>query len=746
MRRHIVRISALLSGVSRAVTFYDGSLFLTMRRVVRVLMREGTSGFIRRANILMQGAGLGNHRQLPSSVELYGEVPSIKPGFMPKVSVIVPNFNHAKYLPERLESIYKQTYTNIEVILLDDGSSDQSVTILNEYALRYPEKTLISFNAHNSGGVFNQWKKGLELATGELVWIAESDDYCSLNLLEELVRCFQNTAVMLAFSRTDFMRGTPPIKIWTSEEYLSDLGLGIWDQPFIKSAQALVKSGWVVKNMVPNASAAVFKHPGEMDLLQDQQWLNLRICGDWVFYLSIIRGGLVAYSPNASNYYRQHALNTSVNAQKEALYYQEHEIVALYLAKLYPLDSSDFERQEKHLYVHWFSRHSASQLKEFKALYNLDRVMSRMSDRKPNLVMAVYALTAGGGETFPLMLAKLLHNKGYAITVLNCNEQNTEPGVRSLLPSNIPLLEVNRIELMGAVFSDMDIELVHSHHAWVDVFLATYLLNNKNIKHIVSMHGMYEMMTPAQLKNLMPLLKRQVNSFVYTAEKNLLPFAEAFRKEKSFYRINNALPLSNISPVPRAELNIGSDDFLLCMVARAIPEKGWAEAIAAVVWANVQSKRKIHLLLIGDGPELDRLKSEIVDEFIHFLGFRSNIRDYFATADMGFLPSRFTGESAPLVIIDCLYAGKPVLASNIGEIRNMLATEKGLAGELFDLENGEIPVESVGQLILKLANEQDAYQALLGRVPLAAHKFNPERMVDKYEAVYRGEFGFKEKS
>jgi len=544
MRRHIDRISALISIVFRAVSFYDGLILLTIKRVVRVLNREGTSGFIRRANILMHGRGLVNYRQLPSSVELYGEVPSIKPGFMPKVSVIVPNFNHAKYLLERLESIYQQTYTNIEVILLDDGSSDQSVTILNEYALRYPEKTLTCFNAHNSGCVFKQWNKGLELATGELIWIAESDDYCSLNLLEELVRCFQNTAVMLAFARTDFMRGTPPIKIWTSEAYLSDLGLGIWDQPFIKSAQALVKSGWVVKNMVPNVSAAVFRHPGKMELLQDPQWLNLRMCGDWVFYLSIIRGGLVAYSPNACNYYRQHALNTSVNAQKEALYYQEHEIVALYLATLYPLEPSDFERQEKHLYQHWCSRHNASELKEFKALYNLDSVLSNRSYRKPNFVMAVYAIINGGGEIFPINLAQLLHNKGYAITVLNCNQQTTEPFVRSMLPDYIPLLEVNRNELMGAVFSDMGIELVHSHHAWVDVFLATYLLNNNTIKHIVSLHGMYEMMTPAQLKNLSPLLKRQVSSFVYSAEKNILPFSEAFRKKKDFYLIKNALPLS----------------------------------------------------------------------------------------------------------------------------------------------------------------------------------------------------------
>ena len=180
------------------------------------------------------------------------------------------------------------------------------------------------------------------------------------------------------------------------------------------------------------------------------------------------------------------------------------------------------------------------------------------------------------------------------------------------------------------------------------------------------MHGMYEMMTSAQLKNLMPLLKRQVKRFVYTAEKNLAPFSASFHEQKEFYRIDNALPLTVITPIPREEINVDIDDFLMCLVARAIPEKGWIEAIETVVWANERSNRKIHLILIGEGSEFDRLNGLIRYEFIHFLGFKANIRDYFATADIGFLPSRFKGESFLLVIIYCLNAGKPVLASNIG--------------------------------------------------------------------------------
>lgn len=99
----------------------------------------------------------------------------------PLVSVIVPNYNHAPYLKERLDSIYQQTYQNIEVILLDDFSSDNSVEVLKQYARKYPHNTRLIVNEENSGKVFRQWNKGLSLAKGELIWIAESDDYCDVN-------------------------------------------------------------------------------------------------------------------------------------------------------------------------------------------------------------------------------------------------------------------------------------------------------------------------------------------------------------------------------------------------------------------------------------------------------------------------------------------------------------------------------------------------------------------------------------
>src|SRR6516225_11041136 len=104
---------------------------------------------------------------------------------MPKVSVIVPNYNHARYLRERIDSVLGQTYRDFEVILLDDCSTDESRVIISEYAAH--PKVRIEFNAKNSGSTFKQWNKGVRMSRGTYVWIAESDDYADTRFLERLV-------------------------------------------------------------------------------------------------------------------------------------------------------------------------------------------------------------------------------------------------------------------------------------------------------------------------------------------------------------------------------------------------------------------------------------------------------------------------------------------------------------------------------------------------------------------------------
>src|SRR5258706_1634907 len=105
---------------------------------------------------------------------------------LPKVSVIIPNYNHERFIKQRIESVINQTYANVEVIILDDASSDGSKNIIDGFASNSLIKEII-INEKNSNSPFKQWQKGIMRATGEWIWIAESDDYADKIFLQTLI-------------------------------------------------------------------------------------------------------------------------------------------------------------------------------------------------------------------------------------------------------------------------------------------------------------------------------------------------------------------------------------------------------------------------------------------------------------------------------------------------------------------------------------------------------------------------------
>lgn len=118
------------------------------------------------------------------------------------VSVIVPNYNHAQYLDIRLKSILAQTYTDFEIIILDDNSIDNSKEIIKRYEKDVHISHIIC-NKTNSGSPFIQWNRGFQYAKGDLIWIAESDDCCEPTFLENVVAEFErNSNLSFAFSRS----------------------------------------------------------------------------------------------------------------------------------------------------------------------------------------------------------------------------------------------------------------------------------------------------------------------------------------------------------------------------------------------------------------------------------------------------------------------------------------------------------------------------------------------------------------
>ncbi|MDD5274914.1 MAG: glycoside hydrolase family 99-like domain-containing protein [Methylovulum sp.] len=221
-----------------------------------------------------------------------------------KISVVVPNYNYQQYLELRLRTLLDQSVTPDEIIVLDDASVDNSMEIINAIA----EETQIPFkiikNDVNSGNVFHQWELGINAAKGDLVWIAEADDYCEPRLLEKLVGYFADDQVVMAYTDSIMVDERGNSDGYPYKNYYASRHPDLWHHSFCMDGKALLKKCLLTENVVPNASAVVFRKtavPNDLPTLK-----NYRFSGDWWFWIGIAEQGKVAYHAEPLNYHRRH--------------------------------------------------------------------------------------------------------------------------------------------------------------------------------------------------------------------------------------------------------------------------------------------------------------------------------------------------------------------------------------------------------------------------------------------------------
>ena len=106
---------------------------------------------------------------------------------LPLITVIVPVYNVEKYLRECIDSILAQTYPNVELILVDDGSKDNSGKICDEYATTNPNVIVIH---SKNGGLSAARNKGLDKARGEFIMFVDSDDFIDSNTIDALYELY----------------------------------------------------------------------------------------------------------------------------------------------------------------------------------------------------------------------------------------------------------------------------------------------------------------------------------------------------------------------------------------------------------------------------------------------------------------------------------------------------------------------------------------------------------------------------
>lgn len=498
------------------------------------------------------------------------------------VSIVVSNYNNEKYIEECLDSLLNQTYKNIEIIIVDDASTDNSVNIINNWIKKInedlDEKNRVIFlklpkNVGFSGAV----TAGLYLTTGEYIAMQDGDDYSNKIRIEKQVNYIKDN-IDIKVVGTNYATFTDKRKKPKLLPNFIEYGVEQIRETYSKGGNAVSYGTLLFEGKIFDAI-----------------------------------GGLTKKIDGAEDYeYIRKLLSYGVDNINEPLYY--------------------------------YRRHEEQRSNEFygvavKKRYKIDKENLR-------IMLVLDRFNVGGTETHVLTLAKELLNQGIAVTILgadgplgsefrklNCKVYNMEFPL--IVPRDKFTIDVFK-EKIRRVIEAEDINIIHGHQS-PSGSISLEVGRELNIPYIFTIHGMYY---HDIVNDKLPRCN-SIISVSHPVYEWLLKFGVQSRVVANgviYDDFDESIKENNI----REKYGIPKD----AMVAMYCSRMAWGkiktcENLIRVCrdlkrWENIG----IHALIVGDGPgyeELTRIGERannlLGEKLIHFTGNKLNLVDFYSTSD-----------------------------------------------------------------------------------------------------------------
>lgn len=225
----------------------------------------------------------------------------------PAITAILPCYNHASYLPRRIYSILNQTIRVSQIVFLDDASTDNSLQVAESLLSACGADVSFHRNSVNSGSAFAQWNKGILLSKNPIVWIAETDDTCELNLLEELYSSLVSNDAALSFSQSRYI-DSDDVDLGSAISYVPANLRTSFNEDFALDGRLFASLFLSQRNLIPNASAVIFLRDAFVNAGLANN--SMRYSGDWDMWLRICAESRVAYVAHELNRFRCHSSTT----------------------------------------------------------------------------------------------------------------------------------------------------------------------------------------------------------------------------------------------------------------------------------------------------------------------------------------------------------------------------------------------------------------------------------------------------
>jgi glycosyltransferase involved in cell wall biosynthesis len=328
-----VAIEAMAAGLP--VFAFDGS------GGVPELLKENALGYVmphcdvpamaaQLARVLARGSDEGMRRRAKEACDQrFAFVPYVRELLrialpqLPSISVVVPNFNYAHCLRDRLNTIFDQTHPVEEIIILDDASTDDSIVAIENTAEEHNRNVTLVINEVNSGSVFTQWAKGAEMASAEFIWIAEADDLSEPPFLSRVIALMRtDPSIQLGFCDSRSIDAKGDLVYPSYKPYFATLEPGALTRTEVFSGEEFIIRFLVVKNSILNVSSVVWRRDALLGAFAacHKDLAQYRMAGDWRIYLECLAApnAKIAYVADPLNVHRRHAQSVThaLKAQK----------------------------------------------------------------------------------------------------------------------------------------------------------------------------------------------------------------------------------------------------------------------------------------------------------------------------------------------------------------------------------------------------------------------------------------------
>jgi glycosyltransferase involved in cell wall biosynthesis len=388
------------------------------------------------------------------------------------------------------------------------------------------------------------------------------------------------------------------------------------------------------------------------------------------------------------------------------------------------------------------------------------------------ILVITETLNTGGAELFTLRLVQHLRKANLDATLLSINKVHENPQMTSqfntvpIIRFNLPFVKhLERLDYfllrLGIDFSIKYLfqkrqlqhfiskhkyDIVHTHSIQIDHLVSQIRKENNCFRHVVTVHGDYSSEYLKMKKGIrsvwlnlpkkLALLKKHVDYWIFLSDEQKAFFIEVMQLSSNFRKVYNGFSDSYSRLDDSKIKNFVKKDFVFGMIARGEKEKGWDILINTFNRLPLGCK----LILAGEGRYLDTLRKKYSDNTrIFFAGFYPDPVGLLKNIDVLVLPTLYPFETLPTIVIEALYAGVPVIASDIHEIKRMITDDETseFAGYLIPFNGINLDADELYARMLCLYENPQLLEQFSKVAKKAFRKFDINKCIENYTDIYK---------